>query len=545
MQYPHIRMEYRTYLPAVLRERPEWQLIAGALVVLALVLIVGRHLFAKGVSVTEDTHTAVPAVQVAAISALASQTGPLQVIGTVKSENQATILAQTSGELVSLTRSIGDRVSAGTVLGQFENASQRAAVLQAQGAYEAAQATLAKITGTYATNASLSSEQAATASANAAASLDVALRSMYAAIDDAVHAKADALFTNVSTSNPRFVPLVVPDSQLVIDIEAARLALTAKISEAAAASSGTAPVDERTRIMLADANVVASLLAKIITALNSAVPNTTYSSSQIAAYQASLGAARSQVVGAIASVTSAKAGYDAALSGSKTASNVAVSGTESDTASAQAGVKSARGSLAAAQAALEKTIVRSPISGTIVSLPVTRGDFVPAFAQVAIVSNPGALYVDAQITSDDAKDIAAGNAAIVAGSVSGRVTFVAPALDPSTGKIEVKVGVVGASSLTDGEAVTLALSRTPRIKPGSPKNSVITIPIVAIKVLPSGPVVFTVTASSTLQSKPITLGAILGDRVIISGIDTATEIITDARGHADGEVVEVLGAEVQ
>ncbi len=533
---------YRDYLPAMLKDRPTAQLVGGA-VVLAILLVLGaRFVFAgKSSTATDTTDSAIPAVQVASVAALASQAGPLQVIGTVKSENQATILSQTAGELVSLNRSIGDRVVAGSVIGQFENSSQRAAVLQAQGAYDAAQATLAKVTGTGATNASLSSDQAATASANAAASLNVSLTSLYAAIDDAVHAKADALFSNLDTPTPRFAPLTVPDSQLIIDIENGRLALTSTITDASAQSIGNGPVDDRARAMLADANTVVALLGKIITALNIAVPNNNYSAAQIASYQASLGAARSAVVGSIAAVTSGKAGYDAALSGSKTASNLASSGTASDIAAAQAGTKSAQGALAAAQAALEKTIVRSPISGTIVSLPVTRGDYVPMFAQVAIVSNPGALYVDAQITSDDAKDIAPGNAVTIAGSIPGTVTFVAPALDPSTGKIEVKVGITRTAGLTDGESVTLALARTGMALKKS-ANAPLAIPIAAIKVSPAGPIVFSVSASSTLAAMPVTLGSILGDRIVVSGIDPTTEIITDARGHTEGEQVEVLAA---
>ena len=97
----------------------------------------------------------------------------------------------------------------------------------------------------------------------------------------------------------------------------------------------------------------------------------------------------------------------------------------------------------AAEANLEKTIIRSPISGTIVSLPITQGGFVSSFAQVAQVSNPGALEIDAYVTADDAKTIAVGGKAVISGTVQGVIVSIAPAIDPTTGKILVKVGIVG------------------------------------------------------------------------------------------------------
>lgn len=532
---------YRTYLPRVIRDLPLWQHLLGLAVILIVALFAGRHFLA-----TDVAETAVPSgnsyVQLATVGDLATQAGPLTVVGTVKSKSEATILAQTSGEIVSLSASIGDRVGAGQVLGQFENASQRAALTQAQGAYDAAQAAFEKLTNTTAANSSIGSQQAQTAAQTAGASLSIALRSAYSAFDDAVHAKADTIFVDPRASLPKMLTFTIPNSQLVIDIENQRQGLNTALADMQAIADVNAPGDPGVRAtrLLSDAVKIGTFLDTAVTAMNQAVPNNYFSTTQLAAFQASLSAARSEAVAAASAVTSAKGAYDAALSGAQTASNSAGGGTTSDIASARAALKSAQGSLDAARASLDKTIIRSPISGTIVSLPVTRGDFVAGFAQIATVSNPGALYIEAQITPSDAKTIAVGGGAVIERSYPGTITFVAPALDPLTGKIQVKVGLTGAQAgLTDGEAVNVSLDRIKNGSKTQKQSSTLSIPIVSVKITPAGPVVFTVTASSTLEAHPIKLGSILGEKIVVSGIPSDTEIITDARGRSAGESVIV------
>jgi len=533
---------YREYLPARIRHLPTWQHAVGAAVLLLVILFGVRYFFAAPAA--SEAGETFPYVRTARIGDLASQAKPLTVVGTVKSKSEATILAQTAGEIISLSRSIGDRVAAGQVIGQFENAAQRAAVTQAQGAYDAARATLGKVSGTLATNTGIASTQASTAATNAATSLSTSLKSAAATLDDVVRVKADVLFANPTSPMPRLSSYTIPDSQLVIDIETQRASLGATLDAArlAAESGATDDLDTRAGRILAEARTVQAFLDDTITAMNQAVPNTYFSATTIATNQSSLTGARSSVLAAISSVTAARAAYDAAQSGAQTASNAATTGTESDIASARASLKTAQGSLDAARANLDKTYIRSPISGTIVSLPITRGDFVPAFSQVAVVSNPGALYVEAQVTPDDARTIAVGNPATVSGSVPGTITFVAPALDPLTGKIQVKVGIIGdQGALTDGEATSVALGRiaTASATKKPQAGKAIQIPIAAVKITPAGPIVFTVSASSTLVATPVQLGAIVGERVAVSGVSADIEIVTDARGFAAGERVVV------
>ncbi len=521
---------------------PRFYSIGGAVIIVVLG-IVGVQYLTRGTPAVGTTTSQTPHVQLESVASLSSQAGPLPVIGKVTSMSQATILAQTSGEITSLSVSIGKQVSAGQIIAEFQNASQQAAVLQAQGTYAAAQAALANAQGATAANSSLTSSQASTAAANAQVSAQTSMQSAYAALDDAVRTKADELFTNPSSTSvqPTF-NLSIPDGQLKVNLVSEREALTGTLADARAQASASSSIDASITAETTDAQSVLSFLNDCVTAVNEAIPSQSVSAAEISAFQTSIGAARTEVVSAIASLTTAKSSYDAAQTNSQTAQNTAGSGTQNSIAAAHAQVQVALGALGAAQASLAHTIVRSPISGTIVSLAITQGDFVSSFSQIAQVSNPSALEIDTYVTPDDAKTLAVGGKATIEGGATGVITSIAPAIDPTTDEIQVKVGISsGASVLTDGDTVTVSLNRSVQAQRqnviASPTG--ITIPIVAAKITPTGPVVFTV-SSSTLLANPITLGTILGSQVqVVSGLTPEMDIVSDARGLSDGETVVV------
>lgn len=508
--------------------------------VLAVVLVVtATYVFSESAAPSETTSETTH-VGISSVASLSDNTAPLPVTGKVTSISKADILAVSSGEIVNLSRSLGDRVGAGSIIATFENSSQRAAVLQAQGAYEGAQAALAKASGSTAQNSGVSSAQAAQSAQNAATAANTALRSAYAALDDAVHTKADTLFSNPKSANPQ-LNFSVSNSQLVLNIQNKRITLDALIDGVNTTSNNSSgDIDARITEVISKAQTVEGFLNDLVEAINTAIPTPNTPASTIATYQASISAARTAVQNSIASLTTAKGAYNSAVSGATVAANSASAGTTNDIASAQANVKSALGSLNAAQANLEKTIIRAPISGTIVSLPITRGGYVAAFTPVAQISNPGALEVETYVTSDDAKTLVVGGKAKIDDTTEGVVVFIAPALDPTIGKIQVKIGLPdGQSLLTDGDTVAISLERSTAVGGKKTTKTTITIPIAAAKITPSGPVVFTV-SSSTLVSNPVTFGAILGGQVtILKGLTLDMEIVTDARGLSAGQQVVI------
>ena len=306
-----------TRIVSWVKELPRLHSIGGIAVIVAVLLVGGRALLHAAPESTEMLSTMVQ-VKTASVGSLSAETAPLPVTGKVLSLAQATVLAQTSGEIVTLAHALGDYVSAGAVIASFENSVQRAGVLQAQGAYDAAQAALAKATGSTAENSQTTSI--------------TALASAYAALDDAIHVRADQLFNNAKTSSPDLI-ITVPDSALVATLKSERAALEATLTDARALASGVSSRDVATNsaAMLTYTQKVRAFLDNLIQAVNETPQSQSVSATTLAAYQASLAVARTEVVGAMSSLTGAKVSYDS-----------------NDLAVVQASLKQAQGALNAA-----------------------------------------------------------------------------------------------------------------------------------------------------------------------------------------------------
>jgi multidrug efflux pump subunit AcrA (membrane-fusion protein) len=470
----------------------------------------------------------------------------------VTSLHQATILAQSAGEVTRVYRKLGDAVSAGDIIAQFENSAQNASLIQAQGSYDAAQAGLLKTQNGGTNNqkdiSAIQNANAQTSVANASSAAKQSISSAYSTIDDAVHNKTDPLFTNPNSVLTRFAPQT-SNSQLTNNIENKRPLVEQKITDLstlASSVSDSSDIDASLVRALADAQYIADFLNDVAQNMTYAIPTPSFSASVLSGYQTSINAGRSATVGAIAALNGAKSGYDAAVSGAQIAgkqlNDSSIGGRPEDVMLGNAQVKQALGSLYAARSSYEKTIIRSPLSGTIVSLPIKTGSYVTSFSPVAIVSNAHALEVVTAVTGDDAKALSVGGAVDIEGASPGVITSIAPALNPTTNKIEVRIGLRENAGLVDGESVSISLPRSrTNVTSTTASTSPLSIPIVSLKITPKGPIVFTLDPQSKLIPHDVTLGAILGDRVIIkSGLTSDMRIVTDARGLSVGETVQVI-----
>lgn len=475
------------------------KIIAVVVAVVAVVILLNLGKGAPAAEVLDDRAH----VELASVASLSNAGGPLPVTGRVTSVSQASLSALNGGEITSLPRKLGDRVAAGQVIASFENSSQQAAVLQAQGSYDAALASKVSVSPT-----------------DVRVSAVNAYRSAFNTLDTALKTEVDLFFGARTPYGPL---LLLDDSRdnRFGRISLEREAIDEEMDTYRTALTEVGSADPARLLDYASALTqrVTDLLNQLAVAANRPEANAT------AAQLSALTSARASMAALSATLASEKESYR--------------SGTVTTTSSTDASITIALGGLRAAQANLEKTYVRAPISGTIVSLPVNRGDFVAPGTVVAIISNPGALQVESYITAGDAKTLAVGGKATIEGTIPGTVVFIAPALDPLTGKIQVKVSPTGSqSSLTDGSTVTVTLDRVATGAKASVKTA-ISIPIAAAKMTPAGPVVFTV-ASSTLVAHPITFGAIVGGQVeVTEGLTLQMDIVVDARGLFEGQVVAI------
>jgi multidrug efflux system membrane fusion protein len=312
----------------------------------------------------------------------------------------------------------------------------------------------------------------------------------------------------------------------------------------AATLSASDNLDTELATTISEVRSVRDFLDTVIANLNKGIATSNVTDATIAADLASASAARASINGTLSALTGAQTGLKSARSGinvaQQTLAQGVTGGQPEDVQAAQAGINQAQAGLAAAQAAYEHSVIRSPISGTINSFSLKHGDYVSATSPVLTVANNGSLEIVAYVTEDDAKEIVPYSKVSIEGDGTGVVTLIAPAIDPVTKKIEVHVGVEDKSQLVNGQSVLLTLTRAIAATSKTTAPARVTVPISAIKIGPDSASIFTVNATSTLEAHIVTLGALLGDRVeITGGVTPDMQIVVDARGLREGETVVV------
>lgn len=472
-------------------------------------------------------------VKVASVALLSENLTPISLLGTVTSRSEATIRAESGGKLTLVYKKLGDYVSAGGVIAQFENSTEQAQVLQAEGAFEAASAgsDIAKI----------NRGSADTLLAEAKTQAQNTITGAYTTLDDVIRSKTDAMFHNPQTREVKLI-VTVADAKLIIKLEEERIAietmLRAREEENKTLNATSDFIAELTQVE-AEANLVKEYLDDLSLALSRSIPDNSASQAVIDGYKASTGISRGMVGGTLVSIAGSRNALRASLSANQVADKNFTQNGGGGTNSAGAQIKGAQGNLDAARARLEKTIIRSPISGTINSIMIETGDFVAPYTEVAVVSNNGALEVVTSVTDEEARLIHVGEKVTIEGGAQGVITKVAPALDPKTKKIEVRIGILGGgASLINGQSVQVNALRTQSTV--TQKDRPMQVPLSALKITPLGVIVFSVSTSSTLVGHVIKEGALLGSQIaILEGITPDMEIVTDARGLEEGAHVTV------
>lgn len=470
-------------------------------------------------------------VVVSSVAELMGGSAGLSAVAEIKSVSEAKITTEMGGRITRVSATLGNRVSAGQVLAEIENAAQRAAVLQAEGIFEASKASLSKIQG------GTREEQLAVLEAgfeSAKASAVTSLLSAYAGVDSAVKDTADQMFTGIELGQANFSVLTSNQTR-ESDLENRRIALSPILSRQSSASKTiTISSDLNTELDRAEKEVrdARTFIDILIAALNDAIPSDSTDASDIAAYKAAASGARSSLTGALSGISGART----ALETSKKTLEQGVTGAQSqDLAAAQAAVKQSQGAYNGALAALEKTIIRSPIAGTLNNFTVKLGDIVSPSQQVAIVSNNNALEAVFFVSEEDRAKISVGQK-ITLGEEMGTITRIAPALDPVTRRIEVRVGLSANTVHTNGETVRVVLegSAVPAKSTGP-----ISIPLTALRM--SGEHTFVLQVNEgKLVTHDISIGKISGDSVqVVDGLVLEDEIVVDARGLKDGQDVDI------
>jgi len=528
-------------------------LVGGTLVLCGVLL--ATALYPTDTPNTASLNTPAPVrVTVASVAALSESGTPLTALGEVRSASQAELRAQKTAEVTGVHVRAGQYIAAGTVLAELENAQERAAVLSAEGILAAAKAARDRTrSGDRAEDKASIAAQAAGAEIALTTAEDAARTAYtqaYTLAQDALYAKADTFFSNPYTVRPSFrVRSASYDEGEALTRE--RVALGTLFNTWNTHAAGAVPTPE-IEARLTEAASTLERLKTYLDTISSFVSEQKLTdeltASDKAAQEASLFAARNAVDTAQSVVNGARTGLANARTGAVTAgmanAKSAAGARPEDLAAADAALTQASGALAGARAALERTIIRAPIAGTVTTLNATRGDFVNALTIVAVVANEHALEIELFVSDATRERLAVGMPALVDGRYTGTITSVAPGLDPDTKQARVTVYVPGTHTLVNGAYVEVAFSTSPSKEVArAATSSEALLPISAIKVVPEGLVVFTVDDGNTLVAHPIPEGTIEGDRMRVrSGLTPDMRIVTDVRGLSAGDSVDAVPA---
>ncbi len=476
--------------------------LQAVLAAVLIALLLGLLSFLMNLNTTSEAATSLPSVSLSPVSELSGASSSLGVIGSVRSITEASILAQSGGTVTSVHTAVGRSVPAGFVIAQIDNASQRAAVLQAEGSYDAA---VAARTGTSPGDIGASALNTYTSS--------------YNTLDSTLKNYVDTFYGNPGAFGPQFLISPSPFDLNYFAQKRQALLQTMNTWRSHLASANTTNAPQLLTEAEADTRQAAALITDIATAA------TKYNSDANATQLAALASSRSAIASLQASITAAKQ--------SNQSQSVQAS------AGADANVKIALGALRGAQANLEKTLIRAPIGGQINYLPIRTGDYVTAFNHVATVAQNGALEIVTYVSEDTRTHVTVGMKVTIEDSYPGVITSIAPALDPVTKQIEMHVAVDRGSKLVNGQSVRIALPGGEVVAKTAVAGPLL-LPLTALKLTPSARVVFSVGEDGKLVAHPVEIGDVRGDRIeVITELSGDLRIVVDARGLSEGQKVSV------
>lgn len=494
-------------------------------VLLIAFLIIVRNIVSN-TQVTETGANQIRGVRIETITALSGAGSSLQVTGTVESQSEADIRAEGQGQIISLRKSLGDSVFAGEIIVEIENNFERAQVAQAQASLDsaiAARQESSSLTSIRLGNSKVAFDEEKISARNS-------VTSALTSAESAIFGKADQFFLNPRTSSP----VLNISSFGIDDLDERR----AQIEDSLIVWRGminTISSESDMYMFLADAEERLRFMRGFMRDLSDIVTrqgNSTQIADIISA-RSSIDTALANVSGANDALRNAETNYR--LTQEEESQIVGTGLTTRD-----ASVRQAEAGLLLAQAALEKKIIRAPISGTINNLDVSLGDVVSLGQPVAVVANNNALRVKAYITETEKSSVAPGQVVQV-GAYEGVVTAVSPALDPVTRKIEVIIGIKDTNAkLVNGQSTRVVINRE-NVTEAVDLSAGVRIPISAINIGTRDTVVFSVDENDTLVPHVVNVGPIFGDSILITGdINPLLPIVVDARGLKEGEKVEVV-----
>lgn len=492
------------------------------IIIVSAILIGIVILFGGDKDTIEETDNVLPIVTVSSASRL-DGLQEVSVVGSVRAFSEAAVTAETDGRVTSVKASLGQTVPVGFVIATLENASERAAVLQAEGFYEAALAS--------ADQNNVGLNEASTNLVKAQNSAISAYQSSYNTVNGIVRNNIDRFFSNPESKVPG---LRIEGKSQTAFLNSERVAFqeilaTWQIESTALSTDSDLILALENSILRIDRTIV--IVDTFLSLFNADDEDRSYTATELNSFSTSFTVLRSNL-----QITKANINNDiAALNNANDAvkrSEINASGSQSSASDAQ--VKQALGSLRSAQANLAKTILRTPISGTVNSVDIRVGDFIGNKDVAARIANNNALEIITFVGDKELDAFSVGTTVIIEDKFEGIITEVAPAVNPVTRKTEIRIAIE-TEEIKNGDTVTITKTFTPE----SLTNQPVIIPLSAVKFEIEDGFVFII-QNNKLTTRPVELGVVRGGSVeITSGLTSLDEFVIDARGLLPDTEVEV------
>ncbi len=375
----------------------------------------------------------------------------VQSTGIVKAADNVALSFEKSARIVAVNAQAGDEVVAGQILAQLDSSDVVAQLAQANANITAQNAKLNELQqGARPEQIQIDQTNIASAQSalnNAQKALASTISDAYVKSDDAVHNKADALFNNPRTPNPK-LSVTVNDFNLESQTELSRVVIEktlsdwntalAGISSTTSSGASLAQVTASTAQSENSLNQVKSFLDQMASVVNSLTASASTPQATIDGYKLSISTARTTISASLSGLVAAESAFKNAQSALTLAQNqltlAQAGGVTDDIKAQQAQVAQAEASVQNLQSALAKTAIRAPFSGKVTEQDAKVGQIaVPNSPVISLISDTQ-FQVETYIPENDITKSTVGDSASVTLDAYGNsVNFPAKvvAIDPA------------------------------------------------------------------------------------------------------------------
>ena len=466
----------------------------------------------------------------------------VEITGKTKPANNVDLAFERSGRVNSIRASVGDKVVAGQILITLETSELQAQLLDAQANADSQRAKLGELkSGARPEDIKIKEAELSKAKqdlTNDYLSVPDVLNSAYIKMDDAVRKQVDLIFSNDEEVTPNLT-FGGSNSQLENEIKDRRANLTRILNQWSSELVLLGKNTDQTTLGAAISNAhdylgIASIFFdKLSTHLSGAIG---LSESTKDSYRASINTARTNVNAALSSINDQKQIIASQLNVVQTAQgelDLKLAGSTKDQIAAQeAQVRQAEAKVALVQAQIQKSVLYSPISGTVTKQDLRIGEVATPNESFLSIISENQLEIETNIPEINIGKIAMENPvevnfdAFPGETFTGKVFYIDPAETLVNGVVNFKVKI---SFDKDDERFKSGLTTNLIIKTATEPNALF-LPIYAVTEKDGG-IFVTKLDGNALKETPVTLGMkdSKGNVQVLSGIQEGEKVINPVK----------------